>query len=322
MADSTGSNVVSGAEQGAAAGSVAGPYGSLIGGIGGALGGLINSGRDLPTVDIGQLLNTINSAGQYQQGLINSLPANLQALIAPYVTSMNQAGQTLQTNVGNSGQDYLNKVSALYGPNSPAAQAAMAAFKQNAYATLPGTLNATKANLAATGGLGRGAASKAIAQAIQAPATAVSQNAANVTASQLSQQQQATQQALASINSMNDQVFQAQFGMSKDMATNILQTGRQDMKDQLAQLINQSNNQTNQLLGVEGIAANNGYQNAVTRNDQLANNTSNLINLGLQGVGAGYGALASGPGGFGNPNTSNPNYQLNNNLMAYETLNS
>jgi hypothetical protein len=302
------SNVASGATQGAAAGSVAGPYGSLIGAAGGALAGLL--APTPPTVDISQLLSTINNAGQYQQGLINSLPTNLQALIAPYVQGMTSAGTTLQNQTQQQGQDYLDKVTQLYGPNSPAAQAAMAAFKQQAYSTLPGTLNATKANLAATGGLGRGAAAKGIEAAIQAPATAVSQNAANVTATQTAASQQAQQQALATINQYDNATFQQLFGMSKDMATTIMNSGRQDLQNQLTQLLTQSNNQTNQLLGVEGIAANNGYQNAVTNNAQTANNTANLINLGLQGVGAGYGAINNGvvtaaPTGYTNPSQYN-----------------
>lgn len=277
-----------------------------LGSLGGTISGLINSGRSLPTVDVSQLLNTINNTQSTNQGLINALPAELQQQIAAYQQQMTGAGNTLQSNVQNQGQDYLNQVSQLYGPNSPAAQAAMAAFKQQAYSTLPGTLNATKAAAAASGGLGRGGAAEMLGKAIQAPATAVSQNAANVTAQQLQAGQQATQQALATVNNMDDQMFNQLFGMSKDMATTILNSGRQDLKDQLSQLINSNNTAATQTLGVEGLAANNAYQNAVTRNQQLANNTSGLVNLGLNGISDYMGAGAGGGTGFDPSTMSTP----------------
>ena len=257
-------------------------------------------------MDVSQLLNTINNTQSTNQGLINALPAELQQQIAAYQQQMTGAGNTLQSNVQNQGQDYLNQVSQLYGPNSPAAQAAMAAFKQQAYSTLPGTLNATKAAAAASGGLGRGGAAEMLGKAIQAPATAVSQNAANVTAQQLQAGQQATQQALATVNNMDDQMFNQLFGMSKDMATTILNSGRQDLKDQLSQLINSNNTAATQTLGVEGLAANNAYQNAVTRNQQLANNTSGLVNLGLNGISDYMGAGAGGGTGFDPSTMSTP----------------
>ena len=256
----------------------------LVDSLGSGISNAINSGRKLPTVDLAALYQTIANNKSENQGLINALPDELKKQLADYQTQMTTAGATLQSNVQDQGQAYLDQVSKLYGPNSPAAQAAMAAYKQQAYSTLPGTLNATKAAAAATGGLGRGGAAEAIGKAIQAPATAVSQNAANVTAQQLQAGQQATQQALSTVNSMNDQMFNQLFGMSKDVATTILNSGRQDLKDQLSQLINSNNQATDQTLGLEGIQANQAYQNAVTRNQQQAGIGSGFVNAGLNAV--------------------------------------
>lgn len=274
-------------------------FGSSLGSV---AGGLINAGRKLPSIDLSALFDTIRKSGAYQKELINNLPASLKPLYDQYQTSLGEAGTTLQNTTNEIGQNLLDRTKAVYDPNGAAAQATLAALKMQDYSTLPGTLTNLRAQLAATGGLARGGAGKALTSAVLAPAAQYAQQAANTTAQQLNLGQNATIQAINKVASMDDATANSLFGMSKEQASQILQYGRQDLRDQLTQLINQSVQESNQMLGVQGIQAQNAYQNALTRNQQQAAITNGLVDLGINGVssfatsgmGGGAGAGMSG----------------------------
>lgn len=283
----------------------------------GIIGGLIGSGQKLPTVDMSALLATIQGAGQYQQQIINALPAEVQQQLQQYMQQNQAAGAAYQTGVTNTGNDLLAKTAALYGPNSDAANAEKLANKTDIYSTVPGTQDAVRGALAASGGLSRGHAGTALAQPYLQAAGDYSKSAMATNATQTKAAQGATQQALSTVASMNDQMFTQLFGMSKAQAQQILTSGTQALQTQLADLINQSNNQTSQMLSVEGIQANNGYQNAVERNNQQGQIWNGVAGLGLQGIQAGFSAL--GPGATGLPvgsDVSSPNYVRNANATA------
>jgi len=286
--------VQNGAQGAAAGGAVGGPWGAVIGGAGGVLAGLLNGDRSQPTPDLAALFNTIAKAGQNEQQLIKQLPVDLQPLYAQYKASLGTAGTTLQGATTGIGQNLLTNTQNLYGPNSPAVQATLAALRTQDYSTLPGTINALKANLAGSGGLNRGAAARAITNATIAPALQFGQQAANVTGSQLTAQQQNVQAALNKIAAMDDATANSIFGMSKDQATQILQSGRQDLQNQLAELINQSRTQTGQTLALQGIGSNAAYENAVAQNA----NQAAVVN-GLVGTGANLFSALAQPGTSG-----------------------
>lgn len=282
----------SGATGAAAGGSVGGPWGAVIGGAGGVLAGLINGNRDQASPDLAALFGTIAASGQNERVLINQLPKDLQPLYEQYKASLGTAGQTLSDTNAGIGQTLTDKTAALYGPTSPAVQATLAALKQQDYSTLPGTLTNLRAQLAATGGLARGGANKALTAAVLAPAAQFSQQAANVTGQQLTTQQTAVQSAINKVAALDESTAQSLFGMSKEQAAQILQYGRQDLQSQLAQLINQSRTESGQNLAVQGIASNAAYQNDVAQNANQAAITNGLVNTGVSAGSGIVNALA------------------------------
>jgi len=243
------------------------------------IGDMINSGRPLPTADLRQLFSQIDQAGAYQKGLINQLPKDLKPLYDDYKTSLGEAGTALQESSTDIGQKLLQDTKGLYGPDSDVVKATLAGLKTQDYSTLPGTLTNLKAQLAATGGLARGGASKAITEAVLAPASAYAGQAQSVMSQQLQAQQTNVQAALNKVAQMDDATAQSLFGMSTAEAANILQYGRQDLKQQLADLIDQSTRQTEQTLGVLGMGVNQGLQNAQIRNTQQAGITNDITGL-------------------------------------------
>jgi hypothetical protein len=299
MSAATDQGAVSGGEQGATVGSAAGPWGAVVGGLLGAGAGAINADQTAPSLDVQTLFSTIASSGAQEQQLIAQLPANLQPLYAQYKASLGQAGTQLQGQTTQTGQNLLSQTQANYGANAPAVQATLAALKQQDYSTQPGTMNALKSQLAATGGLSRGGAANAITKATLAPAAQYSQQAANVQGTQLQSQQANVQSAVNKIAAMDDATANSLFGMSKDQATQILTSGRTDLQNQLAGMINQINTETTQNLNVQGIQSNANYQNSVAQNTANAGVVNGLANTG----GALYSAIAS-PGTTPSTDTS------------------
>jgi len=249
--------------------------------IAGVISGIANHGG-VAAPDLSGLFNTINAAGENQKELIAALPVELQKQYQQYMASNAATNAALGTGTQTAENNLLTGTEATFDP--AVAQAAEDAAKTKIYAAVPGQQDAIREALAATGGFDRGTAAKQLAQPVLQAAGATAQNVLNTEAQQLQAKQQATQAALTRIASMDENMLQQQFGMNKQQATEILTGNRQDLKDQLTNLINQSVNQTNQTLAVEGINANNQYKTDVANKAQNDAFNNSLINLGVDGA--------------------------------------
>lgn len=285
---------------------------ALTGDAASVVAGIINSGRSIPKPDLDKLFATIKNAGESQRGLINSLPDDLKPLYDEYAKSTNQASSDLKTGTTAIGDQLKKETEANYGPE--ATRAALDAVKGDIYSELPGQQDAIREALAASGGFDRGTAGKQLAAPVLQAAQKYASAAATITAEQLKSKQQATQQAINTVASMDSQALQSAFGMSKEQATQILTGNRQDLKDQLTSLINQSNTETNQVLGVEGDVAMNNYRQQVAGNTQKDALVNGVANLGADAISAGLAsdinAPTASPSTGYNPSTmsTNPNY--------------
>lgn len=266
--------------------------------IGGVVSGLLNKGT-VSAPDLSALFDTIKNAGVNQRQMINALPAQLKPLWDQYAASNAATGEALTTGTTGVTNALQTGTAANFGPE--VAKAAEDAAKTAIYADLPTQQNAIRQALAATGGFDRGTAGKQLAAPVLAAGKAVAQNVANVEAQQLQAKQQATQQALTTIAQMSESNLNSIFGMSKDQATAILNGNRQDLKDQLTSLINQSTGETNQNLGVQGADITNKYNQAVATKAQQDAMNNAWVNLGVDA------ASSAGPGflkGLGIPDST------------------
>lgn len=265
---------------------------ALLDAVGGVVSGLLGKGG-VSAPDLSQLFKTIDTAGANQRNLINALPEALKKQYAEYKAANAAAGTALQTGVSDIGRNLQEQTAANFDPNAPAVRAAEDAAKTAIYANLPGQQAAIREALAATGGFDRGIASARLAAPVIQAGQQYGQAVLGITADQLRQKQAATQSALEKVTAMNDQTLQSLFGMSQAQAMQILQGNRQDLKDQLTSLINQSNTQTQQKLGVQGADITNQYNKAVADKAQSDALNNAFVNLGISGVSAGLA-----PGGF------------------------
>lgn len=272
--------------------------------IGGVLKGVLGTGP-ASAPDLSQLFAIIDSAGANQRNLINQLPLDLQQQYQAYKDANAAAGTTLQGTSDALTKGLTEGTAANYDPNAPAVKAAEDAAKTAIYADVPGQQDAIRQALAATGGFDRGTASKQLVAPVLQAGQKYSQAVLNTTASQLQQKQAATQKALETVTTMGEDVAQKLFGMSTQQATAILQGNRQDLKDQLTSLINQSINQTNQTLGVTGTNIQNQYNQQVAENADKNAQTGAWIDLGTNLVSAGAPGFMAALGG--SPSVSAPN---------------
>lgn len=274
----------------------------LVDSVGGVVKGLLGKGP-VSAPDLSALFKTIDTAGQYQKEIINNLPVDLQKQYAAYQTANEAAGTNLQATSQAIAQGLTTGTAANYGPDSEAVRAANDASKTAIYANIPGQQNAIREALASTGGFDRGTASKQLSAPILQAGQQYSQAILNNTASQLKAKQDATQKALEAVTTMGEDVANKLFGMSTAQATAILSGNRQDLKDQLTDLINQSTQQTNQTLGVQGVDITNKQNQKVAQNAQDNAMTGAWVDLGtnvassIPGFVSGLGAGPS-DGGF------------------------
>jgi hypothetical protein len=280
---------------------------ALMDAVGGVVSGLLGKGG-VSAPDLSQLFKTIDTAGENQRNLINALPEALKKQYAEYKAANAATGTALQTGVSEIGKNLQEQTAANFDPNAPAVQAAEDAAKTSIYANLPGQQAAIREALASTGGFDRGTASKQLAAPVIQAGQQYGQAVLGITADQLRQKQAATQSALEKVTAMNDQTLQSLFGMNQAQAMQILQGNRQDLKDQLTSLVNQSNTQTQQKLGVQGADITNKYNKSVADKAQSDALTNAFINLGVNAIPAAGGFLS----GLGSEMTSAPaNYNPN-----------
>jgi hypothetical protein len=284
---------------------------------GGVISGLLNQGG-VSAPDLTALFRTIDNAGENQRNLINALPAELQKQYTDYKAANAAAGTTLQTGTAALGEKLKADTANLYGANAPAVQAAMDASKTAIYANLPGQQNAIRQALAATGGFDRGTAGKQLAAPIIQAGQQYGQEVANITADQLKKKQDMDLSVINTINSMDNNVLQQMFGMSKEQALNIMNSNRQDLKDQLSSLITQSTTQTNQKLGVQTAQIQNQYQADVADKAQSDAMNNAWVNLGVGAVTSAAPSVAGFMQGLG---TTNYNNAANRNDAVGSTIN-
>jgi len=263
--------------------------------IGGVVSGLLTKGG-VNAPDLSALFKTIDEAGVNQRQLINALPVEIKKQYEEYKASNAAAGTALQTGTEALGEKLKAETQKLYGADAPAVQAAMDAQKTAIYANLPEQQNAIRQALAATGGFDRGTASKQLAAPVLQAGQQYGQAVANITAEQLAKKQDSERQVINTINTMDNNVLQSLFGMSKDQALQIMTSNRQDLKDQMTDLVAQSTQQTQQKLGVQGQQIQNQYQADVAKKAQKDALTKAWVNLGVDAVDSGVAAAGGWQG--------------------------
>jgi len=163
-----------------------------------------------------------------------------------------------------------------------------------AFRNLPAAQQALRENLAATGGLNRGAAIRPLQQ----PVLQASQQAADQAFNIQSQADQDTiarrEQALGTLFNTEQGAALQKLGIDEDTARTLMETGRSDVLGRAMQLAGIEGQRTQGLLDIETLAQRQDMaKDAAKRQQKTA-----LLNMLGQGVGAAAGFAAGGPMGM------------------------
>lgn len=227
-------------------GNAATNYGALgasaIGGIGGVLGSLF-ANNNVAMPDTSNLQSIINNAAAQQQGIVSQLPSQTAALGTTLGNSISQAENTATQNTGSAANNFLTQLGQttdLEGQNLTQA------LNQQVYGALPAQQRQIMENATATGGTQRGAVGSSLNQAGQTAASNVASDEAAISEQAL----QSKAAGLTVVENATNQNIQNQLGISKDEALQIYQSGNQDAIAMMNQLLNISQNQEKEQVGL------------------------------------------------------------------------
>lgn len=251
--------------------------------------GDIFGGKKPKGIDTGALLNILNQGAANQRSLVETAFGETPKLLNRFESTSQQLGEAFEKGAQQRAQQFAQGLQQVESPEFVRQQQAKA--RELAFRNLPTAQQNIREQLAATGGLGRGAAIRALTQPVlQAQQTAADQSFAI--------QQDAARRDIGRRQTALDTIFRTgqgaalqRLGIDRETAQVLLETGRSDILDRAFKLAGIEAGRTQGLLNVEQLR----QQQEVAR-DQAKRARRGAI-AGTLGTlaGAGLGAVAGGP---------------------------
>lgn len=252
--------------------------GALIGGTAaGAIGGLFSKKAKAP--NYGQLFNQLDQSGQRQRDIIGSVRPQTTQMNTQYGQNVSGLTQALTQKNDAMGRDYLRDVSSA---STALGNNLSDTLRQRVSQQTPEMMRQMKEQMAATGGLNRGASSAALANLAVGQANQIGQG-----------QRDIANQELANRTKALDTVFQADqatlmkaTGLDYDTMQKLWYSGRGDLIDEAAQLVQEEQMRNSQKMGLMGSQMQMDFAgstaNAARQNDLISSLLSSM------GTAAGY----------------------------------
>jgi hypothetical protein len=199
--------------------------------------------------DFNLLRDILNRGADTQAGLIKGGFTTTGELGEKFRTERDALGRTFETGANQRAEQFAQGLQQVESPNLVREQQAKA--RELAFRGLPGTQELIRENLAATGGLNRGAA----VRALQQPVLQASQQASD-TGFQIQQEAnlrniQRKQIALDTIFNTGQGAALERLGIDRETANVLLETGRSDILDRAFKLAGIEEGRTQGLLNIE-----------------------------------------------------------------------
>ena len=277
--------------------------GAILPAVGGIAKGMFSKKSKAP--DLTPLFEMIAQSGAAQRDIINKLPDELKPLWDDYQKSNASASENLKTGTAGIGQDLMERTAANFGDDVVEGQINL--LKKQTFKDLPEQQKAIREALAASGGLARGTTGTQLSKSVIDAYGRLSEGSADIRNQNLIRKQAATQQAIQTVASMDNQTVQNIFNLDKDQALQILTGSREDVKDQFTNLINQSQAELNAKLGVAGANIQNQFYASEANRASSNAQTGNIIDAITGGVAGAMSGIKA------------PTPQFANTAMGYST---
>jgi len=247
-------------------------------------------GKKPKGIDTGMLQAILQQGLEKQKGTIEEGYSKLPALTQKFEDTSGRLGEEFQTGAMNRAQQYAQGLQQVESPDLVRQQQAKA--QELAFRNLPAAQQAIKENLAATGGLQRGAAIRAL----QAPVLQASQQASDM-GFQIQEQAQLRniarkEQALDTIFETGQGAALQKLGIDRGTASVLLNTGREDILNRAMALADIEAQRTQGLLEIEQLRQ---TQNITREQAKRAQRGALIGGLGSL-AGAGLGMMVPGGG--------------------------
>ncbi|MGD9724872.1 MAG: hypothetical protein AB7V39_00490 [Nitrospiraceae bacterium] len=248
-----------GAAQGASAGAAFGPIGAGIGGlVGGVAGGLFGK-KKKRTPDYTPLINAINQSGANQRGLITGLRPKLEPLSTQFKTDRSGLGQNFISQAGDA--------------SGALSRATVGAGRQQILESVPEETQNLREAIASSG-TNRGGTFLALkAKQDQERGRSIG----NLTTEANIENLRSKQGAIRDV-----------FGLDADTQEKLFASGRQDLIDEMNNLLQEEQNRTSALGQIYGMQINNQFASDLAGDRQK----QGLLETILGGVGGVAGGLA------------------------------
>lgn len=244
--------------------------------------------------DTAALQRMIDAAAQTKAGVVRGAFERLPALNKQFGLDRAALGRAFETGENQRAQQFAQGLQQIESPEFVGQQQAKA--RELAFRDLPAAQQAIRENLAATGGLNRGAAITALQQPVLQASRAASDTGFQI-------QQEANQRNIARKQLAIETIFSTgqgaaleRLGIDRDTANTLFKLGRSDLIDKAMAIAGIEEGRSQGLLDVEMLRQQQGIAKDQARRQQTAQLLSTAGMLG----GAALGGFA-GPGAGFNP---------------------
>ena len=242
-----------------------------------ALGGLFGKRKKPAPVNVTPLMTTIQQGAQRQREALAGLRPGLQPFTQNYQTGINQALNTAGESGRASSAQYLQDIGKTFSPEADARLANT--LSQRVLEQQPALAQQQREQLAATGGLQRGAASRASTQLSNQLAQDLSRGQTDLALQQEQQRQGALREATTKAFDLDQNFIQQKLGINKDTLATVFNTGREDLIREALGLLGIDANTTQQQLDLQKF----GLNQDLARSTAGAQGRNELLNTLLQG---------------------------------------
>jgi len=258
--------------------------------VGSSIAGAFGKRKKPAPIDVTPLAKTIQQGASRQRQAVGNVRPGLAPFTGNLVGGTNQAVQEAEqarrglssqylSDVGrtfdNTGEEFANTLSRRLSQQQPAAQQAL------------------RENLAATGGLNRGAASRASTNLAGDFARSLAEGQENLALNQAQEKSGAIRAATEKIYGMDEDFVNKKLGVSRDTLATVFQTGREDLIREAEALLGIDRSESDQMLDLQKFQINQNY----ARSADAAQGRNSLLDTLLRGGLQGVSSIAASRGG-------------------------
>lgn len=245
-------------------------------------------GKKPKGIDTQALQNILNQGATRQTDIINRAFTEAPQITSNFAQTQNQLAEAFESDANRRAQEFGQQLQGVESPDLTRQRIAKSA--ELAFRNLPAVQQNIREQLAATGGLGRGAAIRALARPTLEASRSASDEAFRIQSAADQRNVERREKALDTIFSTGQAAALTRLGIDRNTARVLLETGRGDILDKAFKLAGIEAGRTQGLLDIEKLR----------QTQEAAKEAASQARLGqvLSGVGSlagtGIGFLAGG----------------------------